>query len=130
MSGHPSAPELVRAVEAFVREIEGELGGRTAFHAKVAANALAMVARELDARPDAAEAAALGRLLGRNGGSDELRAVVCTGLRDGTLGVDTPGLVEALTEAACTRLAVDNPRYPTLARLRDGAPLSPEPPSR
>lgn len=130
MSGHPDAAALVAAVEAFVRGLEGELAGRTAFHAKVAANALAIVARELRQEPAAAEAAALGRLLGRAGGADELRSAICAGLRDGSLGIDTAGLVQALTEAAVARLAVDNPRYSTLARLRDGAALSPAPPPR
>ncbi len=56
MAGHPSAGELVAAVRAFLDGLP--LTGREAFHAKVAANALAIVERELAARADAAGARA------------------------------------------------------------------------
>ncbi len=102
MAGHPSAAELVAAVRAFVAGLE--LNGREAFHARVAANALAIVERELAAVP-------APPVLGH---SD---ADLCAAIRAGTIGIDTPGLVDALIVATCARLTVDNPRYATLARL-------------
>ena len=44
-------------------------------------------------------------------------ADLCAAIRAGTLDVATPGLLDALIAATRARLAVDNPRYPTLARL-------------
>ena len=117
--GHPSAQVLVEAVAAFLSEIEGDLTGRAAFHAKVAANALAIVARELAQQPDVAEAAALDVLLGHAAPAEELRAEACALIRSGALDADSPGLLDALLAATLARLAVDNPRYSTFRRLTD-----------
>lgn len=108
---HPSATELLAAVRLFLKEAEAALPGRLGFHARVAGNALAIVERELAADPDRAEAAALAPFGGPSG--------VCAGLRDGRLAPDDPALLDAMVRAAVARLAVDNPRYPTLARLRE-----------
>ncbi len=102
MAGHPSAAELVAAVRVFLAKLP--LAGRDAFHARVAANALAIVERELAAPPSPAP---LGL------GDAEL----CARFRAGTLDAATPGLLDALIVATCARLSVDNPRYATLARL-------------
>jgi len=56
MMDQPSILELVEAVGNFLsRQAMPELKGRTAFHARVAANALAIVARELRDAPRATE---------------------------------------------------------------------------
>jgi len=49
MAGHPTASELVAAVQAFLKGLP--LNSRDMFHARVAANALAIVERELAAPP-------------------------------------------------------------------------------
>ncbi|MFQ3596406.1 MAG: DUF6285 domain-containing protein [Sphingomonadaceae bacterium] len=108
---HPRAADLLEAVRLFLKEAEGALGGRLAFHAKVAGNVLGIVARELAQDPDAAEAQALAPFGGAK--------TVCEGLRSGRLSPADPVLVAAIREAALARLAVDNPRYPTFARLKD-----------
>ena len=115
------AADLLRAVEAFVREVEGSLDGRQGFHAKVAANALAIVAREIEQRPALAEQAALVTLAGDLPVTEQ-RARLCAALRDGSMDAATPGLLDALAAATCANLAVDNPRYPTLHRLRGETP--------
>ncbi len=104
MAGHPDATALVAAVREFLGGLR--LEGRDAFHAKVAGNVLAIVERELAQDPDAAEYTALGTT----------RAEVCEKLRDGTLSLTTPGLLDALVAANLARLAVDNPRYSTFVR--------------
>ena len=114
----PSAPELLEAVAAFLAEIEPGLTGRAAFHAKVAGNVLAVVARELDQQPERAEAAAFAHLLGPGATA----ADVCQRLRDGSLTIATPGLLDALLAATTARLAVDNPRYSTFGRLPGTTP--------
>jgi Domain of unknown function (DUF6285) len=112
MAGAIDAADLVDAVQAFLREIESELGGRRGFHAKVAANALAVVARELRERPGEVEAAALATL-----GSDVADA--CSRIRSGEWSAATPGLLDTLEAGIIARLAVDNPKFSTLARLGD-----------
>jgi hypothetical protein len=108
---HPSATQLLEAVQLFLKEAEGALEGRLAFHAKVAANALATVARELAQDPDAAEASAFAPF-----GS---AAAACEALRAGTLSPEDPALLAAIRAGALARLAVDNPRYATYARLAE-----------
>ena len=117
MAEQIEAVTLVTAVADFLKSIEPELSGRNAFHAKVAANALAIVARELEQAPQAAERAALAGFLGHDAGLDALRAEICGRLRNGQLTPETPGLLEALTVAVVAKAKVDNPRYSTLARL-------------
>ncbi|WP_448586731.1 DUF6285 domain-containing protein [Thermaurantiacus sp.] len=109
--GHPTNLQLIEAVRLFLKEAEAALPGRLGFHARVAGNALAIVARDLEADPDAAEAAALQPFGGVAG--------VCAGLRAGTLAPEDPALLAAIRAAVLARLAVDNPRYATFARLRD-----------
>ena len=117
MSEQIEAIALVEAVAAFLKSIEGELSGRSAFHAKVAGNALGIVARELEQSPRLAEQAALASYLGHDAGLDALRAELCGRLRAGQLTPETPGLLEALSAAVIAKVAVDNPRYATLARM-------------
>ena len=106
---HPTATQLIEAVQLFLKEAEGALEGRLAFHARVAGNALAIVARELAQQPDAAEAAALAEF----GGVTAL----CEGLRSGSLSPEDAAVLAAIREAALARLAVDNPRYASFERL-------------
>jgi hypothetical protein len=108
---HPTAKALLEAVQLFLREAEGALSGRLAFHAKVAGNALGIVVRELEQDPDAAEARALAAFGGV--------AAACAALRDGTLDPSDPALLAAVRAGALARLAVDNPRYSTFARLEE-----------
>jgi hypothetical protein len=117
MAEQIEAATLIEAVAGFLAELEPELKGRRAFHAKVAQNALAIVARELAQLPQAKEQALLAGVLGQSGPLDALRMQMCEGLRAGTLGAGTPGLVDALLAVALAKCAVDNPRYATFKRL-------------
>ncbi len=117
MAEQIEAGTLIEAVADFLKSLEPGLTGQQAFHAKVAANALAIVARELELQPRGVEAAALGEYLGHDAGLDALRAELCGRLRRGQLTPETPGLIEALTNAAMAKVAVDNPRYSTFRRL-------------
>ncbi len=109
--GHPTALQLLEAVRLFLKQAEGALSGRLAFHAKVAANTLAIVERELALEPDGAEAAALAAYGGM--------AVLCEGLRSGALDPADKALLAAVRAAVLARLAVDNPRYATFKRLQE-----------
>lgn len=118
MAEQIEAATLIDAVQLFLAELEPELTGRRAFHAKVAGNALAIVARELALAPRVREQALLAEALGHDAPLDELRAELCSQLRAGTVGEATPGLVDALLGVALAKCAVDNPRYATFKRLQ------------
>ena len=109
--GHPSATQLLEAVQLFLKEAETALSGRLGFHAKVAGNALGIVIRELDQSPAAAET----EVLAAYGGADAL----CEALRTGALSPEDAAVQRAIRAAVLARLAVDNPRYATFKRLSE-----------
>lgn len=117
MAEQIEATTLIEAVQLFLAELEPELKGRRAFHAKVAQNALAIVARELAQTPQATEQTLLAGVIGHAAPLDDLRADLCHQLRAGTMGEATPGLIDALLGVALAKCGVDNPRYSTFKRL-------------
>lgn len=121
MSSHPTAGELVAAVSAFLERLTPNLPPREAFMARVAQNALGIVGRELAQGPaaDAAAAARLAALLGREAALEALTSELCRALRTGELAAGSPGLVEALKANTLDRLAIDQPDYRWRA---EGAP--------
>jgi hypothetical protein len=114
MMDQPSSLELVTAVREFIeKHAMPELQGRTAFHARVAANALAIVARELEQGPHAntEEHARLKGLLGRDGTLDELNRELCRRIRTNGLQADDPALGTHLTQTTLAKVAIDQPNY-------------------
>ncbi len=95
MQDQPSAIELVEAVTEFIsNHAMPQLQGHAAFHARVAANALDIVKREMEIGPEAAagELARLRALLARDGTMEELNRELCVRIEKGELTPDTPGL--------------------------------------
>ncbi|MDP2124526.1 MAG: DUF6285 domain-containing protein [Parvibaculum sp.] len=114
MQDQPTAAELVEAVAEFIRNhAMSQLQGHTAFHARVAANALDIVKRELEIAPSAntGEAARLKALLGREGTLEELNRELCARIENGAIGLETPGLTDHLWATTLTKLAIDQPNY-------------------
>ena len=114
MMDQPSALELVTAVREFIeKHAMPELQGRTAFHARVAANALAIVARELEQGPKAAddELASLKALLGRDGTLEEQNRELCHRIRSDGIAVDNPALARHLVRSTLAKVAIDQPNY-------------------
>lgn len=114
MQDQPTAAELVEAVAEFIRNhAMPQLQGHTAFHARVAANALDIVKRELEIAPvaNADEAARLKALLGRDGSLEDLNRDLCARIEGGVVGLDTPGLADHLWTTTLTKLAIDQPNY-------------------
>lgn len=114
MMDQPSMLELVEAVREFIeKRAMPELKGHTAFHARVAANALGIVARELSQGPKslAEEKERLAALLGRDGTLDELNRELCKRIRDGAMGLETPGLAAHLEKTTRDKVAIDQPNY-------------------
>lgn len=110
----PTAAELVDAVRSFLdEEVVPALEGRLQYHARVAANVLAIVARELEDGPalDRAEADRLRAFLGEDGTVDELARSLAVRLRAGEIPPDDPALLAHLRATAAADVGVANPRY-------------------
>ena len=114
MHDKPSAAQLVAAVRDFLEKVaQPELRGHSAFHARVAANALAIVERELalGSEQDAAERERLRALLGRDGELEAQNRELCRAIRAGEIALDAPGLLDHLRATTLAKLAVDQPGY-------------------
>src|ERR1700749_3817582 len=112
MMDQPSMLELVKAVQSFIEtRAMPELKGHTAFHARVAANALGIVARQIEQGDRAAsvEREGLVGLLGHDGTLEELNRELCKKIRDGAMGLETPGLADHLTKTTKDKVAIDQP---------------------
>jgi hypothetical protein len=122
MMDQPSMLELVEAVRNFIEtRAMPELKGHTAFHARVAANALGIVARELElsGKSGEEEHARLQTLLGHDGRLDELNRELCHQIRTGAFTLETPGLAEHLESTTRDKVAIDQPQYSGLKQARD-----------
>lgn len=113
MITHPTAAELVDAVARWIEGVRPQLKGRDAFLARVAANALGAVGRELTLgrEAEAAAAARIAELLGHEGDYAALAEELSAKLRAGEMGVETPGLLAALRANILEQLAIDQPSY-------------------
>jgi hypothetical protein len=109
----PTAADLLAGVIDYLeRELLPTLEGRHRFHVRVAANALAVVKREIELRPGFAEAerAHLAALLSQDGKLDELNRELARRIRAGEIG-DESELVQHLKRAVGDSLAINNPKW-------------------
>lgn len=114
MQDQPSSIELIGAVENFMRDVAmKQLQGHAAFHARVAANALAIIKRELELGPAQSESEMkrLHALLQSEGTLDELNRELCRRIRHGEIDLESSELVEHLWQTTIDKVAVDQPRY-------------------
>lgn len=114
MMDQPSMLELVDVVRAFIEQrAMPELKGHTAFHARVAANALGIVSRELKLGPAATidEWKRLTALLGQEGSLEDLNRELCKKIREDEIGLETRGLKEHLDLTTRDKVAIDQPTY-------------------
>jgi hypothetical protein len=110
----PSIRELVTAVRDFLEtKAMPELKGHTAFHARVAANALSIVARQLEFYGHAAEEETkrLAALLGHDGALEDLNRELCARIRAGEFTLETPALAAHLEATTRDKVAIDQPNY-------------------
>lgn len=113
-SDMPRAAELLEAASRYLREeVMTTTAGRTAFLARVTANALDIVARENTLGPAhrEIERRQLAALLARDGEADELRRELADGLRSGAMPLDRPGLADYLRDSVVRQVAIDQPGY-------------------
>lgn len=121
MHQRPDPQDLLAAVALFLREQAlPQLPAHAAYHARVAANMVDIVRRQLELAPaaDAAELQRLRTLLQRDGSLAELNALLCGRIADGAIGLHTPGLATHLWQSTLDKLAVDQPTYESFRRAR------------
>ncbi len=114
MQDTPNAADLLQSVTAFLRNAAiPRLSGREAFDARVAANVLDIVERELRLAPDAtaAERDSLRRLLGTDGTLEALNRQLCEAIAAGHIDLEMPGLAAHLWTVTLNKLAIDQPAY-------------------
>ncbi|HET6737006.1 DUF6285 domain-containing protein [Mycobacterium sp.] len=103
--GRPTAAELVAAVADFLdNEVRAATEGHVNFHARVAANALHIVERELGA-----SAGEVTDALDTLGFTDEAR--LAAAIRAGELDARAGDVLPCLRTLVRHRLAVDHPGY-------------------
>jgi len=110
----PTLAEIVTAVREFIEtKAIPELTGHTAFHARVAANALAIAERELATGPAASEAERLRlkAMLDRDGTLDQLNRALSARIASGDITLETPGLAAHLKATTLDKVAIDQPSY-------------------
>jgi hypothetical protein len=135
MNDQPTSVDLLRTVERFLEEqVVGQLQGPARFHARVAANVVAIVAREIEVsgEHEAAEWARLGELLGLDGDAPADRDERHAGLRernaalveriragDADAGPWSSSLLAHLRATVDEKMAVSHP--PRVGRPRRGS---------
>jgi hypothetical protein len=115
MHDDPSMSELLHGVIEFMAVVAGpQLSGHAQFQARVAANALALIARDLECRADnQTQAVAAYRALLQSDQTD-LRALeqsVCGQIQTGEFDVTTPNLLAVLRQVCVNQIMVDQPNY-------------------
>jgi hypothetical protein len=114
MQDQPTPVEIMGAVAEFLRTVVAvEANARTAFVARVAANALEISRRHLTIGvvAEAEELTRLQAILGHAGSLDDLTAEFSQKISTGELGLENPGVADQLWAATLAKLAVDQPTY-------------------
>lgn len=110
----PSAGILLAAISEFLeRDILAATDGRLRFDARIAANLLRIIGRELElgAAHDRAEAADLKRLLDKGGSPSDLNRELTARLREGALDASDEQVMAHLRASVRRKLLIANPTY-------------------
>jgi hypothetical protein len=111
--------ELLEAVRQFLREeVLPELDGFKAYNTRVAANALGIVAREIQLGEGIAQLdAEIATALGLDPQSGPVTRQIALALRDGALQPDSR-LLTYLRQRSMRQIEIDNPKYSGLQQGR------------
>ena len=118
----PTTLELVESVRKYLREdVTTQTEGRPRFYARVAANTLDIVEREIRVgdkqRTD--ELTRLRRLLGTHGSLTHLRQNLVEKIRSNEFELEDEALTHHLRETTYARVMIDQPHYPGARYARD-----------
>jgi len=114
MFDQPGPDEILVVAAAMLRsELLPALPPDLAFKARVLANALDLVGRQVGAGEAAGVAAQarLAALLGREGDTLELTALLAERIEAGAIALDDPALLQHLWATTLAKIAVDQPGY-------------------
>ncbi len=143
MHNTPTPDELLEVVARYLTEVAMPLlPPAAAFHARVAANAVSVVRRQIALAPaqEAAERARLAALLGSampavqtapapDAGLAQANQALSQAIAQGRVALDDPALLAHLWQTTLDRLAVDQPGYASyqaeLARTAAAVPAAP-----
>jgi hypothetical protein len=123
MQDEPTPEELIKAVADFLRtDIAPQISGHHAFKLRVSINALDLVTRQLklEQASNAAEAARLSQILGRQGSLAELNRLLAERIAKDEVGLQTPDVAQHLWQTTMDKLAVDQPNYAAYRRELEG----------
>lgn len=119
MLDQPHGADILAAVSRLLREtLMPQLPSDVIFQARVAANALDLVAREIRFG-ETVERESLQRLqalLNRDGSLTELEGELSLRIRNGELDLQSPGLAEHLWETTLAKMKIDQPTYASYRR--------------
>ena len=116
MQDEPTSVELLAAAIVFLRSRAlPALTGALQFEARVTANALDIVLRQLQhgTTMEEAEAERLRGLLAMGGDLEALNRELCRRIAEGGVSLETEGLREHLRQTALDRTEIDQPTYAT-----------------
>ena len=117
----PHGPDLVAAVrEWLLAQARPDAGDALAYEARIAANLLDILEREMTLGPGFAqrERDGLAALLGRAGSPAELTEALSEAIRHGDIAVSDPRLLGHLRHTALAKLEIENPKYSAYRRAR------------
>lgn len=115
----PHGADMLDAVARLLRDtLIPLLPADTVFQARVAANAVDLVAREirLGAAAQTDATTRLKALLTLDASLPELEAELASRIRKGRVGADTPGLMDHLWATTLAKMAIDQPSYASYKR--------------
>lgn len=122
MLDQPTPVEMLDVIAAYIRDqLAPQLPAAAVFHARVAANAIDLVRRQLESG-ESLEAESLARLrslLGQDGDAATLERALSRGIRDGSITASTPGLIEHLMASTLAKMSIDQPSYASYRRALD-----------
>ena len=115
-NSQPDAATILKAAGDYLEaELLPTLQGYHRFHCRVAVNALAMVRRELEQRPQAerAEATRLEQLLGKPGDLAALNEQLAAAIRSGAIDSADEKLRAHIRQSLVEALSINNPKWLT-----------------
>jgi aminoglycoside phosphotransferase (APT) family kinase protein len=118
----PRPDELIEAISLFLRQdVMSETTGRTQFLARVSANSLDIVKREMTLLPAhrANERVGLAALFGTDDTLVNLRWRLVHALRDGSQPIEDEALTTLLRQTIVNQVAIDQPKYSGLKQALD-----------
>jgi len=119
MLDQPNGADILAAVSRLLRDtLMPVLPPDTVFQARVAANALDLVAREIRFGETVEREAEqrLRILLDREGTLAELESELSLRIRNGALDLQSPGVAEHLWETTLAKMQIDQPSYASYRR--------------